>query len=51
MEPMWRSVSRVGDDNIFIYLVRPQITVIHRYEAADYRAKQWYEGDPNIRRQ
>ena len=24
--------------------------MIHRYEAADYCSKQWYEGDPNIRR-
>ncbi|WP_442900671.1 hypothetical protein [Gemmiger sp.] len=23
---------------------------MHRYDAGDYIAAQWYEGDPNIRR-
>ena len=39
----------VGNDNIYIF-GQTSDQVIHRYEAADYCAAQWYEGDPNIRR-
>ena len=41
--------EQVGSDNIYIF-GQTSDQVIHRYEAADYCAKQWYEGDPNIRR-
>ena len=38
-----------GNDNIYLF-GQTSDQVIHRYEAADYCAAQWYEGDPNIRR-
>ena len=41
--------QQVGNDNIYIF-GQTSDQVIHRYEAADYCAAQWYEGDPNIRR-
>ena len=40
---------QVGNVNIYIF-GQTSDQVIHRYEAADYCAAQWYEGDPNIRR-
>ena len=41
--------QQVGNDNIYIF-GQTSDQVIHRYEAADYCAAQWYEGAPNIRR-
>ena len=41
--------QQVGNDNIYIF-GQTSDQVIHRYEAADYCAAQWYEGNPNIRR-
>ena len=41
--------QQVGNDNIYIF-GQTSDQAIHRYEAADYCAAQWYEGDPNIRR-
>ena len=41
--------QQVGNDNIYIF-GQTSDQVIHRYEAADYCAAQWYEGYPNIRR-
>ena len=41
--------EKVGQNNIYIF---GQISsqVIRRYEAGDYCAQEWYNGDPNIRR-
>lgn len=41
--------EQVGNDNIYIF-GQTSAQVIHRYDAADYCAKEWYEGDFNIRR-
>ena len=41
--------QQVGNYNNYIF-GQTSDQVIHRYEAADYCAAQWYEGDPNIRR-
>ena len=41
--------QQVGNDNIYIF-GQTSDQVIHRYDAGDYIAAQWYEGDPNIRR-
>ena len=41
--------QKVGNDNIDIF-GQTSDQVIHRYDAGDYCAAQWYEGDPNIRR-
>ena len=39
----------VGQDNIYIF-GQTYNQVIRRYAAGDYCAREWYEGDPNIRR-
>lgn len=39
----------VGNDNIYIF-GQSSKQVIHRYAAADYCARDWYEADPNLRR-
>ncbi|MCC8046180.1 MAG: glycogen/starch/alpha-glucan family phosphorylase [Clostridiales bacterium] len=39
----------VGDDNIYIF-GRTSDQVIRSYADGSYHAKEWYEGDPNIRR-
>lgn len=41
--------QQVGQENIYIF-GQTSDQVIHRYDAGDYVAAQWYEGDPNIRR-
>ena len=41
--------QQVGDENIYIF-GQTSDQVIHRYEMGDYQARQWVEGDPNIRR-
>lgn len=41
--------QRVGNDNIYIF-GQTSNQVIHRYELDDYKASEWYEGDPNLRR-
>ena len=41
--------QRVGDENIYIF-GQTSGQVIRRYEAGDYCAHEWYEGDPNLRR-
>ena len=41
--------QQVGQENVYIF-GQSSDQVIHRYEAGDYLASQWYEGDPNIRR-
>ena len=41
--------QQVGNDNIYIF-GQTSSQVIHRYAAGDYKAAQWYEGDPNLRR-
>lgn len=41
--------QRVGNDNIYIF-GQTSNQVIHRYELGDYKASEWYEGDPNLRR-
>ena len=41
--------QQVGNDNIYIF-GQTSDQVIHRYDAGDYCAAQWYEGDANIRR-
>lgn len=41
--------QRVGNDNIYIF-GQTSSQVIHRYEMGDYKASEWYEGDPNLRR-
>ena len=41
--------QQVGGENCYIF-GQTSDQVIHRYEAGDYCAAQWYEGDPNIRR-
>jgi len=41
--------QQVGEENIYIF-GQTSDQVIHRYDAGDYIAAQWYEGDPNIRR-
>ena len=41
--------QQVGQENVYIF-GQSSDQVIHRYEAGDYIASQWYEGDPNIRR-
>ena len=41
--------QQVGGDNIYIF-GQTSSQVIHRYVAGDYKAAQWYEGDPNLRR-
>ena len=41
--------QRVGNDNIYIF-GQTSNQVIHRYELGDYKAFEWYEGDPNLRR-
>ena len=41
--------QQVGEDNIYIF-GQTSDQVIRRYEAGDYRAREWYDGDPNLRR-
>ena len=41
--------QRVGEENIYIFGQSSQ-QVIHRYAAGDYRPREWYDGDPNLRR-
>ena len=41
--------QQVGNDNIYIF-GQTSSQVIHRYAAGDYKAAEWYEGDPNLRR-
>ena len=41
--------QQVGEENIYIF-GQTSDQVIHRYDAGDYIAAQWYEGDANIRR-
>ena len=41
--------QQVGPENLYIF-GQTSDQVIHRYDAGDYVAAQWYEGDPNIRR-
>lgn len=41
--------ERVGQDNIYIF-GQSSKQVIHRYQEGDYCSRDWYEGDPNIRR-
>ena len=41
--------QQVGNENIYIFGQTSQ-QVIHRYAAWDYKASQWYEGDPNLKR-
>ena len=41
--------QQVGSDNIYIFGQTSQ-QVIRRYAAGDYKASEWYEGDPNLRR-
>ena len=41
--------QRVGNDNIYIF-GQTSNQVIHRYEMGDYKASEWYKGDPNLRR-
>ena len=41
--------QQVGSDNIYIFGQTSQ-QVIRRYAAGDYKATEWYEGDPNLRR-
>lgn len=39
----------VGQDNIYIF-GQSSKQVIHRYEAGDYCARDWYDADPNLHR-
>lgn len=41
--------ERVGQDNIYIF-GQSSKQVIHRYNEGSYCSRDWYEGDPNIRR-
>ncbi|MBQ2955512.1 MAG: glycogen/starch/alpha-glucan phosphorylase [Clostridia bacterium] len=41
--------QQVGGENIYIF-GQSSDQVIRRYAAGDYCAREWYEGDPNIRR-
>ena len=41
--------ERVGQDNIYIF-GQTSSQVIRRYKTGDYCAREWYEGDPNVRR-
>ena len=41
--------QQVGQDNIYIF-GQTSDQVIRRYNKGDYIAREWYEGDPNIRR-
>lgn len=41
--------QQVGTENIYIF-GQTSGQVIRRYAAGDYRAAEWYEGDPNLRR-
>ncbi len=41
--------QRVGGENIYVF-GQSSDQVIRRYAAGDYCAREWYEGDPNIRR-
>ena len=41
--------QQVGSDNIYIFGQTSQ-QVIRRYAAGDYKASEWYEGDPNLHR-
>ena len=41
--------QQVGQDNIYIF-GQTSDQVIRRYSKGDYIAREWYEGDPNIRR-
>ena len=41
--------QQVGNDNIYIF-GQTSGQVIRRYAAGDYKASEWYEGDPNLRR-
>ena len=41
--------ERVGEENIYIF-GQTSNQVIRRYKAGDYCAREWYEGDSNIRR-
>ena len=41
--------QQVGGDNIYIF-GQTSNQVIHRYAAGDYNPREWYEGDPNLRR-
>lgn len=41
--------GRVGQENIYIF-GQSSNQVIHRYACGDYRSRDWYEADPNIRR-
>ena len=41
--------QQVGAENIYIF-GQTSDQVIHRYASGDYNARQWYEGDANLRR-
>ena len=41
--------QQVGDENIYLF-GQTSGQVIRRYDAGDYYAREWYEGDPNLRR-
>ena len=41
--------QQVGNENIYIF-GQTSNQVIRRYAARDYKASEWYEGDPNLRR-
>ncbi|MCI6229032.1 MAG: glycogen/starch/alpha-glucan family phosphorylase [Clostridiales bacterium] len=41
--------QQVGSDNIYIF-GQTSDQVIRRYAAGDYKASEWYEGDPNLHR-
>ena len=41
--------QQVGSDNIYIF-GQTSGQVIRRYAAGDYKASEWYEGDPNLHR-
>ena len=41
--------QQVGNENIYIF-GQTSNQVIRRYAAGDYKASEWYEGDPNLRR-
>ena len=41
--------QQVGSENIYLFGQTAR-QVIRRYDAGDYIAQEWYEGDPNLRR-
>ena len=41
--------QQVGGENIYVF-GQTSNQVIHRYAMGDYISREWYEGDPNIRR-